>query len=125
MLLQLSLHDARVKDVPIPARYGGEISSLNPLQILISFPLLLFHRFWRRVWHNYVVRDFSPIALFLILGVALMLLGAAFGVYSWARSSETGEFTSAGTVMLSVLPLVLGFQLLLQAIVLDIQHSPK
>ncbi len=29
------------------------------------------------------------------------------------------------TVMLAVLPLILGFQLILQAIVLDIQETPK
>ena len=48
MLVQLSLHDARVKDVAIPAKYGSETSSLNPLQILFTFPLLLVRRFWRR-----------------------------------------------------------------------------
>ena len=125
MLVQLSLCDARVKDVPIPATYGDEVSSLNPLRIILSFPLLLFHRFWRRIWHNYVVRDFSPVALFLILGLPLLAWGTAFGLYTWIRSAITDEFASTGTVMLSVLPFVLGFQLLLQAIVLDIQNSPK
>ena len=125
MLVQLSLHNARVKDVPIPARYGSERSSLNPLQVVVTFPLLLHHRFWRRIWHNYVVRDFNPIALFLFLGLGLMLLGGGFGIFSWIRSSITGEFASTGTVMLSVLPVVIGFQLLLQAIVLDIQRSPR
>lgn len=125
MLVQLSLLDARVKDVPIPARYGRETSSLNLLQIIVTFPLLLFHRFWRRIWHNYVVRDFSPIALFLILGVALLGWGTLFGLYTWARSAITGEFASTGTVMIAVLPFFIGFQLVLQAIVLDIQHAPR
>jgi hypothetical protein len=125
MLVQLSLLDARVKDVAIPAKYGGEISSLNPLRIMATFPLLLLHRGCRRVWHNYVVRDFSPIALFLITGLALLLWGIVFGLYTWLRSSVTDEVASTGTVMLSVLPVVVGFQLLLQAIVLDIQHAPK
>jgi glycosyltransferase involved in cell wall biosynthesis len=125
MLVQLSLHDARVKDVAIPARYGEEISSLNPTRIIFTFPSLLFHRFWRRVWHNYVVRDFSPIALFLLLGLPLLGWGTAFGLYTWLHSIFTDEFASTGTVMLSVLPFVLGFELLLQAVVLDIQHAPK
>jgi dolichol-phosphate mannosyltransferase len=125
MLLQLRLVEARVKDVAIPARYGGEESSLNLLQIILTFPLLLVHRGWRRVWHSYVVRDFSPIALFLFAGLGFLLWGTAFGLYTWVRSSVTGEFASTGTVMLSVLPFVVGFQLLLQAIVLDIQNSPK
>ena len=125
MLLQLSLIDARVKDVPIPARYGDETSSLNPLRVLFTFPPLLFHRGLRRVWHNYVVRDFNPIALFLFLGAILVTWGTAFGLYTWIANSMKDQVTPAGTVMLSVLPFFIGFQLLLQAIVLDIQHSPK
>ncbi len=125
MLVQLSLVDARVRDVAIPARYGSEISSLNPLLAIGTFPLLLFHRGWRRIWHNYVVRDFNPIALFLIFGLSLMMWGTGFGLYTWIRSAVTGLYASTGTVMLSVLPFVVGFQLFLQAIVLDIQHSPK
>ncbi|HEY7270913.1 MAG TPA: glycosyltransferase family 2 protein [Dehalococcoidia bacterium] len=125
MLVQLSLHDARVKDVAIPARYGEEISKLSATRSLFTFPALLFHRFWRRIWHNYVVRDFNPVALFLLLGLPLLAWGTAFGFYTWLHSIFTDEFASTGTVMLSVLPFVLGFQLLLQAIVLDIQHSPR
>jgi len=37
----------------------------------------------------------------------------------------TGHATPTGTIMLVLLPLILGFQLLLQAIVLDIQESRK
>jgi glycosyltransferase involved in cell wall biosynthesis len=125
MLVQLSLVDARVKDVSIPARYGSEVSSLSPLRALGTFPPLLIHRGFRRIWHNHVVRDFSPIALFLFSGLALGFWGIAFGLITWIRSSMTGEFASTGTVMLSVLPFFIGFQLILQAIVLDIQHSPK
>lgn len=125
MLFQLGLVDARVKDVAMPARYGEEVSSLNPARIILTFPPLLLRRGVKRVWYNYVVRDFSPIALFLLLGLALVAWGTGFGIYAWLRSSATGEFTSTGTVMLSVLPFVVGFQLLLQAIVLDIQRSPR
>ena len=35
------------------------------------------------------------------------------------------DITSTGTVMISVLPLILGFQLILQALVLDIAETPK
>lgn len=125
MLLQLSLVDARVKDVAIPTRYGSEVSSLSPLRIIGTFPRLLIHRTIRRIWHNYVVRDFSPIALFLFSGLLLLGWGTIFGLYTWITGAITGEFASTGTVMLSVLPFFIGFQLILQAIVLDIQNAPK
>jgi glycosyltransferase involved in cell wall biosynthesis len=125
VLFQLSLRDARVKDLAIPSRYGAEVSSLSAIQSAITFPNLLLRRFFSRVWFKYVIRDFSPVALFLFTGLLLLAWGVTFGAVIWVHSIQTSRAATTGTVMLSVLPVVLGFQLLLQAIVLDIQHSPK
>ena len=125
MLVHLNLFRRRVVDVAIPARYGEEVSHLNPLQIGLTFPFLLLRRFFYRIYQKYVLRDFSPIALFLFSGLALFAWGTFFGLYLWVESYLTGRFTPTGTIMLALLPLILGFQLLLQAIVLDIQDTPK
>ena len=125
MLFQLNLQNARVKDVPIPSKYGDEVSSLSLFRVAVTFPFLLFRRFTSRIVSKYILRDFSPVALFLILGTLLFGWGIGFGAYAWIRSAVTDDLTSTGTVMLSVLPLILGFQLLLQAIVLDIGETPK
>ena len=125
MLSHLNYQRSRVKDVAIPARYGEEVSDLNPFKIGLTFPFLLLHRFFRRIYQKYILRDFSPIALFLILGALLFLWGFGFGIYLWIETHLTGRATPTGTIMLALLPLILGFQLLLQAIVLDIQETPK
>lgn len=125
LLIQLNVHNFRVKDVPIPARYGAEESGINPVHIAVTFPFLFFKRFLWRIYQKYMLRDFSPIALFLIVGSLLFLWGIGFGVYLWVRSALTGLPSSTGTVMLAVVPLILGFQLLLQAIVLDIHETPR
>lgn len=125
MLVALSIHNARVADVAIPARYGNEKSKLNPFKAGITFPLLLLMRFWRRIYQKYVLRDFSVIALFLVMGLLLFGWGVIFGAYHWILSVMTNHVATTGTVMLAVLPLILGFQLILQAVVLDIQETPK
>ena len=125
MLSQLNYQNFRIKDVAIPARYGDEDSHLNPFKIGLTFPLLFLSRFCRRIYQKYVLRDFSPIALFLFLGAALFTWGAVFGAYHWIKSVLTGRPTLTGTIMLAILPLILGFQLLLQAIVLDIQETRR
>jgi glycosyltransferase involved in cell wall biosynthesis len=125
MLSQLYLQRARVVDVDIPARYGKEESGVRVFRVASSFPLLFFGKFLRRIYDRYILRDFSPVALFLILGVLLFGWGAAFGLYLWIRSFVTMELTKTGTIMLALLPLILGFQLLLQGLVLDIQESPR
>ena len=125
MLIALNFNNARVVDVAIPARYGTEHSDLNPFKAGVTFPLLFLPRFWRRIYQKYILRDFSPIALFLIMGLLLFAWGFFFGAYHWILSILTNHVATTGTVMLAVLPLILGFQLVLQAIVLDIQETPK
>ena len=125
MLIHLNVYGFRVKDVAIPARYGDEESGLSIFKISLTFPLLLLRSFFYRIYQKYVLRDFSPIALFLFFGLALFTWGCGFGIYLWIRTSLTNQATPTGTIMLAVLPLILGFQLLLQAIVMDIQESPR
>lgn len=125
MLVQLNLHGYRVKDVAIPARYGEEESGINPFKVGLTFPFLLLRRFFHRIYQKYVLRDFSPIALFLSFGLSLFVWGVLFGSFLWIKSILTEHPTPTGTVMLAVVPLILGFQLLLEAIVLDIQETPK
>jgi dolichol-phosphate mannosyltransferase len=125
MLVRLNIHNFRVTDVAMPARYGQETSDLRISKILITFPALLLRRFMYRILHKYILRNFSPVALFFLLGLPIFLCGAFFGLYLWARSMITGEPTPTGSIMLALVPIVLGFQLVLQAIVLDIQETPR
>lgn len=125
MLVHLNFFGFRVRDVPIPARYGDEHSNLSIMHTGSTFPALLIRRYFHRIYQKYVLRDFSPIALFLFSGLTLFLWGVLFGTYLWIRTAVTGTATPVGTIMLALLPLILGFQLLLQGIVLDIQETPK
>lgn len=125
MLVQLNIQNFRVRDIAIPARYGEEISHLRISKILLTFPPLLARRLSYRIVQKYVLRDFSPIALFLLLGLPLFAWGVIFGLYLWVESMVTGQASPTGSIMLSLVPIVLGFQLILQAIVLDIQATPR
>jgi dolichol-phosphate mannosyltransferase len=125
MLIELSLARAVVRDVQIPARYGGERSSLSEASAALRFPGKLLAAFFRRIWLQYFVREFSPVSLFLVAGLFLSTFGTVWGLVHWMRSAQTGGQASTGTVMIAVVPLILGVQLLLQAVSLDIQSSPK
>lgn len=125
MLVELNLSRAVVQDVPMPARYQGEISSLSVRRSLLEFPYHLLGSFFRRIWLEYFVMDFSLGSLFLVTGVALGLFGAVWGLHFWDKSNRTGIPASTGTVMIAVLPVILGFQLLLQALAYDIQAVPR
>jgi dolichol-phosphate mannosyltransferase len=122
MLVQLNVCGAVVRDVPMPARYGDEQSSLRIGRVLCRFPPALLRAFCSRIWRRHFVRDFGAVAAFLTCGLPLIAWSVIFGGYHWTRSLLTGTPTSAGTVMLAALPFLMGFQLLLQAAVLEIGH---
>jgi len=125
MLIHLNVFRARVKDVPAPPRYGDEHSSMRVGWILATFPLRLLRGFWYRVYERHVLREFSPVAMFWVLGTLLLAWGTVFGAATWLNSLIAGKVATTGTVMLSVLPFILGFQLALQAILIEIHESPR
>jgi dolichol-phosphate mannosyltransferase len=124
MFLELSLLRAVVKDVYIPARYGNEMSHLSEWKVLLDFPPRLLYGFVRRLWVQYLLRDFGILTVFLFSGTMLFLFGSIFGAYHWWRSAQLNQATPTGTIMLAVLPVILGVQLLLQAVALDVQNAP-
>ena len=125
MLIELGLVGAVVRDVYMPARYGAEKSSLSIGEALVSFPPRLLARTLRRIWLCHFVQDFTPLALFLLAGAFMVSFGTVWGIAHWIESAQTGVPASTGTVMIAVLPLILGTQLLLQSLVLDMQNAPK
>jgi len=125
MLIRLNILQARAADVPLPSRYFDETSSLRPARVLFEFPFRLLAGFWRRVFWRYVFYDVSPAAMFLFFGTLLFAFGFFYGGYHWVVNAIRGMPTPTGTVIVAAVPFILGFQLLLEAVVLDIHNSPR
>jgi glycosyltransferase involved in cell wall biosynthesis len=125
MLIAMSVIDGRVKDHPVPAIYGDEVSSIPLVPTMYRALKVLFVGFWRRMYYKYVIFDFHPIALFLFTGLPLLTFGFLFGLVLAYLRVFHGESPSTGTVMLSVLPFLTGFQLLLTAIILDVNNERR
>lgn len=125
MLAQLYLQNAVVKDVPIPARYGNESSSLSIRRTLFEFPLKLIATFARRILLRYFIYDFSMMSLYLLTGIPLLLFGGTFGIIKWIEYAGKGIPAPTGTVMLPTLCVILGIQILLSAIEIDIHSAPR
>jgi glycosyltransferase involved in cell wall biosynthesis len=125
MLIELGIQRAVVQDVAIPARYADEHSSLSPVRVLLEFPPRLIWGLARRVFWRYFVHDFTALSVYLVLGLPLLVWGFVFGAQQWFEHQRAGELASAGIVMLAAMPIILGAQMLLQAIALDIQNVPR
>ena len=125
MLFRLNTLRAVVADVPIAARYGEEVSNLSVHREFWRFLSGNIRNFLKRIFYNYLLRDFSLGTLYLVFGSLLLGFGVAFGAIQWIAHANAGETASAGTVMLAGLPVILGFQLVLGFLSYDIQAVPR
>jgi dolichol-phosphate mannosyltransferase len=124
MLIWMATVGARVVDVPIATLYGSEVSSMSLGRVVLSFPSRLLRGLVFRVVRRYLVVDLGAGAALGVSGTLLLFAGTVFGGYHWIQSFVTGKVASVGTVMLAVLPIMLGVQLLLQAWVAEVAASP-
>jgi glycosyltransferase involved in cell wall biosynthesis len=124
-LIELGKLRAVILDVPIPARYADEHSSLSVSHTLLTFPPRLLWGLGRRLFWRYFVHDFAALSVFCLLGVPLLIWGGVYGGLVWVDVLRTGVDATAGQVMLAAMPVILGVQFLTQAVVLDIQSVPR
>ncbi|MEQ8708020.1 MAG: glycosyltransferase family 2 protein [Rhodospirillales bacterium] len=125
LLIRLGTVSAVVVDVPMEARYADENSSLNIPKTMIEFPLKILRGLLRRLFLRYFIYDFNMASVYLMFSVPLLLFSLLFGIYQWIDSSQTGIARPLGTIMVVIIPLILGFQMLLQAIAFDVASTPK
>jgi glycosyltransferase involved in cell wall biosynthesis len=125
LLTEMRYINAVVEDVYIPARYQDEVSSMSIWKVLFSFPLRLLKATVRRFIYQYYLYNFSFGSLALILGMLFILFGFVWGIVYWRESQITGIPATTGTVLIAVLPIILGVQLLLQAISQDMAEIPR
>ena len=125
MLFRLNTLRAVVVEIPMRAKYGDEESGLRIWQVMLDFPGKYLVRLLKRIFYNYFLRDFSVCSVQIVLGSLLLFFGLTFGVREWIQSISQGVPASTGTVMLASLPVILGFQLLLQAVSFDVSNVPQ
>lgn len=125
MLSHLYVVDAVVRDVPMPARYAGEVSSLSIPRVLRQFPGRLLWSLVRRIALKNFVYDFNMESIDLAFGLPMLLSGIAFGAWKWFWYVEHARAAPTGTVVLAALMILIGAQLLLSAAHLDLEAVPR
>jgi len=126
ILIHLSAIGAKVKDVPIPSKYHEESSSKIRMQSFIPQTLaFLTERFFWRFYQKYIKLDFHPIALLMCGGLPLFLWGLFYSGYlTFNRVFDPPVHSpTTGSVMIAILPLFLGFQMLLTSLMIDVNQS--
>jgi glycosyltransferase involved in cell wall biosynthesis len=127
MLSELHLQNAVVKDIPIPARYQDEESFLSISKVFFSFPLRVLRAFFWRIHKQYYLYNFTYVSVAILFGLLALAFGFSWEIWHWVGPIQTGIPATTGAVPIAVLPIIIGTQLLLQAIsedIRDIQTDP-
>jgi glycosyltransferase involved in cell wall biosynthesis len=125
MLANLYLLGAVIKDVPMLARYQGEVSNLSIHRILFEFPPKLMVTLLRRLLLKNFIYDFSMGSIYLLASIPLLIFSLVFGISKWIHYASLNIPAPTGTVMLPTLCMILGIQLLLSAIEIDLRAVPR
>ena len=125
LISEMYFQNVRIKDVPMPAVYGDEKSSMTVWKMPFIFIPKLLKTFLKRIAKTYFIYDFNMSSIYIILGIPLFMFGVIYGIYKWWYFSTVEELAPTGTIMLITLSIILGFQLLLQSIHYDITRTPK
>lgn len=118
-LNELNFTGALIKDVPIPPKYSDETSNLSIIDCLLKFPPKLVKASIKRIIKRYFLYNFSIYTIYLLFGLPMLVFGIVFGAIKWVHYASMGVPAPTGTVMISVLSIVLGFQLMLSFIQYD------
>lgn len=125
VLIALSIAGARIKDHPVPAVYGEETSTIKFLPTAIRALKAIWIGFWRRIYYKYILYSFHPISLFLLCGFILLGGGIIAGlILVYVRIFSNAQ-PSTGTVMAVAMPIILGIQLLLSALTMDMYSENR
>ena len=125
MLFRLHLARAVVQDVPIPTKYGSEVSGLNESRALIEFSYKHHRNFVKRIVIEYYLRDFNLGSIQLPLGVGLGMFGTIYGTLNFLYFNSLDLPTPTGIQIVVAMSVLSGLQLLLSFFAFDISNSPK
>jgi len=125
LLFRLGTLRARVVDVPMTAIYADEVSQMQVGKIVLPFLAANIVNFHKRLFYNYVLRNFSVASLYFLGGGPLTLIGMIRGVRAWVNGIADAHPATSGQVMLAALPILVGVQMLLSFIAYDVEAEPK
>jgi glycosyltransferase involved in cell wall biosynthesis len=123
ILVHLNVWGRRVSDYPSRPIYGvGEQSGIRLRKVVPTISWLLMKGFFWRLREKYIIRDFHPLVLFYVLGMALSTVGFSLGILETVLRLM-GNQVPVPTIVLVALLVISGLQLLLFAMWFDMESN--
>ena len=123
MLVYLNIGNFRIRDVPVKPVYNiGEKSGIRLEQVAPKILALLARGFARRMTQKYVIRNFHPLILFYLLGIATMPVGFLMGLYLVSKRIVVGP-VAVTSALFSAFLFITGLQSLFFAMWMDMEDN--
>ena len=125
LLFRLGILRAVVCEVPMPAVYQDEPSSLVIRRVIFQFAGKHFVNTFKRIFYSYYLRNFNIASIEILAGLAFLAFGVWFGTSEWIDGIRANVPATSGTVMVAALPVIVGVQLILAFLSYDLQNVPR
>lgn len=125
ILFRLAICRAVVEDFPMHSKYEDEESNLSIRKVLFEFPPKYLKRFLKRILYTYFLRDFNAGTFYLVFGKLTILAGLFYGGINWYLYNLQNVATPTGTIMISVVLLIMGMQSVLAFLNFDVANKPS
>lgn len=124
-LIRLNAYGLKTMDIPRTAIYlqGERQSQIKSFKYAIKVVPMLLRGFFWRLKFKYLYRDFHPLVLFYILGISLFFIGLFMGSILIVAKLFSLDIITASRSILVLLFTLSGLQLILFAMLFDMQNS--
>lgn len=125
ILCMLNILGYSVSDVEVRPVYEREKSKIKLWKYIPNTSIILIRLFFRRLWKRYIVRDFHPLILLLLLFVFnLFFIIIPFGIRFFILYAQENVVPKT-TFMILVFTMLISFQSLFFAIWMDMDYNKR
>ncbi len=125
LLVKLNIASCSLKEVDIKPVYNvGEQSKLRVRKVVFPIIWLLVRSFFKRLWIKYLFKDFHPLFILYHFAFLLLILSIPYGI-KILRLIIAGMEVNPLTALAFMFLFISGFQSLLFAMWMDIQHNDR
>jgi dolichol-phosphate mannosyltransferase len=125
LLFRINTLGGVVVEIPHDAFYGEETSHLNASKEFFNFFKKNVSTYFKRLFYQYILRDFNLGSLLLFGGVTLGTAGLLGGIFAAFESWTTGQPRSGGALAILEVQIILSAIFLVGFLNFDVSREPN
>ena len=125
MLFRLYLIGGCVREIPMPAIYTGQISSLKPIREILPFFQRHIRNTFKRIVYSYFLRNFSLGSIFLVAGIITLAFSFLLAGWTWITFAGDPQGAPTGLVIFPAMLFITAIHFLISFLSIDVNAMPR